>query len=867
MPLQARYRQRFYLEHLVITVFALLLGATLVLSKAVAPLDHFLYDRMARWSAPTPARDLVIIAIDDISLRELGAWPWDRAQLALLVEQLKAYRSGPVILDLLLTEQDMLRPDSDRRLADALASHGQVYLPVQIGYYGIAGHPVERLPTHRFASQARALGHVELTVDEDGLVRSLYLRAGIGEPWWPHLALAVLADQAAHKAQPYASASALRRDGLAQEHLRYIPFAAGGDSYLKVSATDVIHGRVPASLLAGRTLLVGATVEGLGDMVSTPRAGQARMPGVEVNAHILDALRQERLVTRSRPGTVLALTLVLGLLVPLLMPLLTPRHALLLVLGSLVGTSMTGYLLLAVGHYWLPLGAPLLVVALVYPLWTWRRLSYTLDFLRQALSRLARYSALNRRLAEAASVTPLLRMLDRALPVVAWRLERRGSAEVQTGGEPQQERSWQLPRVSHFSFRRDRDRYELSVMWREENVAPRLHDWLQSMVNRVALPHRSRGGVYEVAEGYIEGIVEEEARQQALTRFFSASLEQLREGVVLCDACGSVLFANGQALDWLALQPSQLDGLHLLDISRALTLPLQRQDWPALVADALAEGVASVECRDRADRDLLLELSSVQVGSQPGQVMILTLKDVSEVKHALRTRTELLDFVSHDLRSPMISVLALAEKMRDSEAGQAMQGFLDQVSRYAQTSLTISEQFLQLARLESLDRVALAELDMLPVVESAIEQARSLAQQQEVKIRFLYDLDDDVWVLGNHELLERAIVNLLTSAIQSSYAGSSVDVRLWCEDSKVCCEVRDRGAGLAPEVAGQLRARDADLLSRGQARLRATGLALRFVGAVCDRHGGEAHVSSQPSEGCRITLCLPRYRPDAHPDH
>src|SRR5690606_41523183 len=61
----------------------------------------------------------------------------------------------------------------------------------------------------------------------------------------------------------------------------------------------------------------------------------------------------------------------------------------------------------------------------------------------------------------------------------------------------------------------------------------------------------------------------------------------------------------------------------------------------------------------------------------PGRILIVTIKDISDVKQALRTRAEMLDFLSHDLRSPMISLLALAETMRQSPEGEALKGFLD----------------------------------------------------------------------------------------------------------------------------------------------------------------------------------------------
>lgn len=863
MPVRSYYRRRFYFEHFAITLLSLGLAVLLVTTSATSLLDHMLYDRMLRLKPTEQRSDLVIVAIDDESLREVGPWPWDRENLALLVEKLEAYHSGPVLLDLLLSEPDEGRPASDGRLAAAIASHGNVYLPLEVSSQS-NGLPAEVLPLYRFASQARALGHVDLLVDDDGVVRSTWLRAGVGEAWWPHVALAMAADRDPTVADQYRQEQRQRRGMLARVTAfhRYIPFDVAPADYMQISAADVMAGRVATALLAGRTVLVGATAPELGDRMTVP-VSRARLDaaGVAVNAAVLDALLADSLITRMSHDGYFAMTVVLALLVPLLLPLVPPRWGLAAVLALVALLLLGGHLLLHWGAFWVPLGAPVLVSLVVYPLWTWRRLAYTLNFLQAALSRLSRYTALNRRLAESASVTPLVRMIERTLPIQAWRLERRGG-DVEMGGEAVPERSWQLSRASHFTFVRGRDRYELSVLWSDDQVDPRLHDWLEAMVRRAHQPRLLQRGTYEAVESYLERVAEEEVRQLALTRFFNASLEQLREGVVLSDACGSVLFANRSALQWLQLESQQLEGLHVLDIAHGLSWPAKLGSWAELVARALQDGELSLECRREDGADMLLEMSSVNTGGQPGRILIVTIKDISDVKQALRTRAEMLDFLSHDLRSPMISLLALAETMRQSPEGEALKGFLDDIDRYAGKNLNIAEQFLQLARVEALDRIEMDALDMLPVVESAIDQVRPQAQAARMALRFHYDPRANVWVSGNHELLERLMVNLLTNAIKYSHADTSVDVSLFVEDGWVCCEVRDRGQGIAPELIDQIFDGHTRSKAHATGKIRGAGLGLRFVRLVSERHGGEVRVESRPDEGSRFTLRLPQLAED-----
>ncbi len=335
----------------------------------------------------------------------------------------------------------------------------------------------------------------------------------------------------------------------------------------------------------------------------------------------------------------------------------------------------------------------------------------------------------------------------------------------------------------------------------------------------------------------------------------------MSEGVLICDACGGVVFINPQAAYLLSLEGVGQDTLGLADIGRELEFGGDRH-WIELVQAVLADGRVQKECRNRRGMDLYLDMILVHAGDQPGRMLIISLKDISDVKQAMRTRTEMLDFLSHDLRSPMVSVLALIGKMRHGEDGERLRDFLDNVEHYAQRNLNIAEQFLQLARVESEEAVEMIEQDMLDVVESAIDQVQIQAQTRDIGLRFVYDQDVDVWVRGNNELLERLVVNLLTNAIKYSQEGGAVEVSLYADQDKVLCQVRDSGVGIPEEFQDKLFERFSRASTSGGARTRGAGLGLRFVKVVTERHGGDIEVQSTPGEGSCFTLSLPRIQVD-----
>ena len=155
-------------------------------------LDRLFYDwQLASGSRP-PADDIVIVAIDEQSLRELGRWPWSRRIHADLVRKLTAAGARAIALDIVFAEPSANDPTADADLAAALTESGRVVLPVLNEQTQLDGQLLETLPIPILATAASGLGHVDVDLDLDGIARSVYLKAGLGSPRWSTLALALL---------------------------------------------------------------------------------------------------------------------------------------------------------------------------------------------------------------------------------------------------------------------------------------------------------------------------------------------------------------------------------------------------------------------------------------------------------------------------------------------------------------------------------------------------------------------------------------------------------------------------------------------------------------------------------------------------
>ncbi|QEL55917.1 CHASE2 domain-containing protein [Chromobacterium paludis] len=300
-----RTRPAWLAPCLLATAAFLLIG-----SQLLSRLDGWLYDALA--GLRPDHRDhaaLTVIAVDEKSLAELGRWPWPRSDHARLLDKLGQARA--VGLDIAMIEPSP-HPEGDRLLAAALRRNGKVAGPVFPELHGRL--LVEARPLPLLADAMAALGHIDFEQDSDGIIRRVYLKAGLNHPRYDSFAGTVAAlaqDRAA--ASPPALAAPPGSAWLRAQPVM-IPFAKGKRPYQLVSYADALNRLSPASF-AGRIVLIGATATGLGDTHPTPVSANDRgMSGVEINAFLLHGMLEGLLARPLDPFWQAALgALLLGL--------------------------------------------------------------------------------------------------------------------------------------------------------------------------------------------------------------------------------------------------------------------------------------------------------------------------------------------------------------------------------------------------------------------------------------------------------------------------------------------------------------------------------------------------------------------------
>ena len=393
MSLRARWR------HPVLRQWVWLVGMLLTILLVAQAFGLFWRTDLALYDALLPAGerqdDVVIVAVDDASIAALGRWPWQRSLHAALLDRLRAAGARAVALDFVLTEPDPVSPGEDDRLASAMSPGMPVVLPLLAELPDDGGPAHEELPIPQLTRAASGVGHVNLELDRDGIVRSVFLREGSGHPNRSQLALALLEATpgepavvlrgARHPALDTTSATRWVRD-----YQLLIPFVGPPGTVAHQSYADVLNGSVGAEAFRGKFVLVGATAQGVGDAYPTPRSGHARaMPGVEISANVLQALRGNRMISPVPLPVTEVIAALLLLVASAGVLRLSPRGGLLLIAGIATLTLAGSLLALRGPGWWWPPTTTFVTILALYPLWSWRRLEAAEQFLETELARFA----------------------------------------------------------------------------------------------------------------------------------------------------------------------------------------------------------------------------------------------------------------------------------------------------------------------------------------------------------------------------------------------------------------------------------------------------------------------------------------------
>jgi two-component system phosphate regulon sensor histidine kinase PhoR len=254
----------------------------------------------------------------------------------------------------------------------------------------------------------------------------------------------------------------------------------------------------------------------------------------------------------------------------------------------------------------------------------------------------------------------------------------------------------------------------------------------------------------------------------------------------------------------------------------------------------------------------LLDADGTAVGA------VLVVSDVTRLKQLENIRRDFVANVSHELKTPITSILGFVETLRDGavEDPARAERFLDIIADHAHRLHMIVEDLLSLSRLESQEKsISLEEIEVGELVDAVMHACEP--QAREKNIRLYRKCDRRTQARVNASLLQQAVTNLVDNAIKYSDRDASVGVEISTADGELRIAVHDSGPGIPKRDLPRIFERFYRVDRARSRALGGTGLGLSIVKHIAQAHGGSVEAQSELGRGSIFTLTLPQSVPQS----
>jgi CHASE2 domain-containing sensor protein/signal transduction histidine kinase len=780
---------------LLLNLMLLIMVAGLSATYPVEELSRRFGDIYFRLRPALPASNSVgLVVIDDLSLSRYGRWPWPRSLLAQLVRATSAQKPAAIGLDILLAEHGEVRGDEE--LANALHSAGNVVLAAKLSSSG------ERLwvdPQPLFRSNAAGIGHVQAVEDSDGICRSVPLREMNVDG--PRLALAVqVARTAGHEMPELTQSGSTGWQVYSPEYLTINfrkPFETNpaNPPFVTVSAAELMDGH-------------------MGDRREGDGHGGASLQGKAVLIGFAATDLSDRLPTpvsgqMPMPGVEVHANLLDGILSGRsLRPAPMWPQILFLTLFCLFSTWMVLRWPLWNG---ILLQAAILGLSYAAGYWIFLHQGQMVDFgpvlcagvLAVPLAQLWNLAAVDRGLTESLSQLRDTLQIGEAVKVsgtphlLAW---PEGSGDLQ---------------------------------WRVE------------FVNRL------------------------QAELGSLYAFRQNLLESMQEGLAVFDSDGKVLFRN-RCWDEFCRKQGWDPKLELGEFARLLGHPswanVAERVRSAPARTGLAEGgfpplesEVALKGSFWQVRGVHLPPFSNQADDPPGYKLssqwMVVVTDLTSIQERDAARAEALRFVTHELRTPLVSIQGFAEYLLHYPQASGTPDAAATIFRESQRLVSLINTYLDVLRFDAGARSIRREPVSIPEIVAQVQRVMSPIAEA-AKIRVAAEIQPKLPELqGDAPMLTGVLLNLLNNAVKYSPAGSQIRLRVSAAETTITFEVQNPGPVIPPEDLARLfepfyRTPAADDSGAGW------GLGLTFVKRIVEEHFGRLEADSG-LDGIAVRVHLP----------
>ena len=383
-------------------------------------------------------------------------------------------------------------------------------------------------------------------------------------------------------------------------------------------------------------------------------------------------------------------------------------------------------------------------------------------------------------------------------------------------------------------------------------LAKRISARIVAPLNRLDLEKPLENDTYEELSPLLTRINQQRRQIDAQLRTLQQKKDEfdqitasMNESLVLMNEKGTVLSINPAARALFHAEPDCV-GRDFLTVERS-------HEISCAIRRALEEGHAELRV-ERGGHEYQLDISRIESeGTVIGAVLLAF--DVTEQAFAERNRREFTANVSHELKTPLQSIMGSAELIENGLVKQEdMPRFVGHIRTEAARLVTLIEDIIRLSQLDEGGKLPFEPVDLKKLAEEASASLASAAAEKQVTIRVH---GDDRQITTVRRLASEIIYNLCDNAVKYNREGGSVDVTIDGTAHGAVVTVQDTGIGIPPEHQSRVFERFYRVDKSHSRQSGGTGLGLSIVKHAVQYLGGRIELESQPGKGTTMRVHFP----------
>ena len=329
-------------------------------------------------------------------------------------------------------------------------------------------------------------------------------------------------------------------------------------------------------------------------------------------------------------------------------------------------------------------------------------------------------------------------------------------------------------------------------------------------------------------------------------------IDKIEDGIIILNLFNVIIYANKSATNNFG---EKLEGKNIsvaVRISDLLDKIDQHREDKKL-------RIVNIEIKNPIFKFYKTSISNIQ-----SEQVLLVFKDFTEVQKSQIIRSDFIANVSHNLKTPLVSIKGFLETIEDSAKDDPLsqKKFIEIMKLEANKMETLIEDLITLSRIEQQEHILINnKVNIKKIIEDVIVLISKRIKKKKISLKV--DLDDNQkFVIGDPEKLSILFLNLIDNAIKFSNPLKTIEIKILKVDEIfkkfISISIIDEGIGINEEDIHRITERFFRAENTRKLKIEGTGLGLAIVKHIINQHGGELKIISKVGLGSEFIVRLPK---------